>query len=118
MTAEDDFAPDDHDDLLGLLHEALTALVRRGGYDLTARQFALLLIVYSEDGPHTISGLAARLATPRSVAAHSLDVLEGAGLVARMRDPDDRRSALVCRTETDLDYVMMIAAAMTASARR
>jgi DNA-binding MarR family transcriptional regulator len=115
---EGGLAPQTHDGLLGLLRESLVALVRRGGYDLTARQLAVLLLVYSEDGPHTIRGLAARLAIPKITLAHSLDVLERAGLVARMRDPDDRRSVLVGRTVEGYDYVMMIAAALTASARR
>lgn len=68
------------------------------GPDLTVRQLAVLLTVYTTPPPHTVVGLAAALGLPHQVISRAVATLERAGLVRRARSPDDRRVAFVRRT--------------------
>jgi DNA-binding MarR family transcriptional regulator len=90
---------------LGLWHAATSELVRGAGPDLTARQTAILLRVYLEDGPHTVRGLASALRLVRPAVTRALDRLERLKLVSRLPDPQDRRSITVQRTFDGLDYL-------------
>jgi DNA-binding MarR family transcriptional regulator len=59
---------------------------------------ARVLRLAAQDGPLRMADLAAQLeVVPRSVTT-MVDALESAGLVARLADPDDRRSVLVAPT--------------------
>jgi DNA-binding MarR family transcriptional regulator len=78
---------------LRLWHDVTFDLVRDGVQDLSARQLAVLLTVYLEPPPHTVRGLAAKLAITRA-----LDTMGRLGLVTRRRDEADRRNVLVQRT--------------------
>jgi len=81
-----------------ILRDTMVSLVRREGPDLTARQLAVLLISYLEDGPHTVRGLAARLDVAKPAITRALDRLEQFDFAQRRQDPRDRRSIVVART--------------------
>ena len=83
---------------LTLWRDATFDLVRDGEEDLSARQLAVLLTVYLEAPPHTVRGLAAKLAVTKPVITRALDTLGRLGLLTRQRDPSDRRNVLVHRT--------------------
>lgn len=81
-----------------ILRDTVVSLVRREGPDLTARQLAVLLICYLEEGPHTVRGLAARLGVAKPAITRALDRLEQFDLAQRRQDPRDRRSIVVAST--------------------
>lgn len=84
---------------LGSWRGALLRYVQSGQPDLTNRQMALLLVAGQEPGPHTVRGLAARLAVSKPVVTRALNSLAALGLVERRRDERDRRSVFVDVTE-------------------
>jgi DNA-binding MarR family transcriptional regulator len=81
-----------------ILRDTVVSLVRKEGPDLTARQLAVLLICYLEEGPHTVRGLAARLNVAKPAITRALDRLEQFDLAERRQDPRDRRSIVVAAT--------------------
>nr|WP_245615403.1 MarR family transcriptional regulator [Roseomonas aerilata] len=81
-----------------ILRETIVSLVRRDGPDLTARQLSIFLIVYLDEGPHTVRGLASALNVPKASVTRGLDRLSKFELTRRKTDPQDRRSVLVQRT--------------------
>lgn len=87
-----------HTRLPHILRDTVVSLVRREGPDLTARQLAVMLICYLEDGPQTVRGLAARLNVAKPAITRALDRLEQFELAHRRQDPRDRRSIVVART--------------------
>jgi DNA-binding MarR family transcriptional regulator len=95
--------PADH--LPQVLRHAVIGLVRRDGPDLSARQLAVFLICYLEEGPHTVRGLAAQLGVSKPAITRSLDRLGALGLARRAEDPRDRRSVVVQRTRNGLDLL-------------
>jgi len=84
--------------LVGILRDTTVALVRRDGPDLSARQQAVLLTVYLNEGPHTVRGLAGQLNVSKPAITRALDRLGDLDLARRKTDPADRRSVLVQRT--------------------
>ena len=83
---------------LRLLHDFAHALVTDGQPDLSARQLAVLLTIYTEAPPHTVRGLAAKLKVTKPVITRALDTMGKLGLVARRRDQADRRNVVIQRT--------------------
>ena len=88
-----------------ILRDTVVSLVRREGPDLTARQLAVLLISYLEEGPHTVRGLALRLNVAKPAITRALDRLEQFDLVQRRQDPRDRRSIVVARTADGQNFM-------------
>lgn len=86
------------DNLVAILRETITALVRRDGPDLSARQLAVFLTCYLQDGGHTVRGLALELNVSKPAITRALDRLGDLDLARRKVDPNDRRSVLVQRT--------------------
>ncbi|MEX2455581.1 MAG: MarR family transcriptional regulator [Rhodospirillaceae bacterium] len=86
------------DDALTLWREALSASVRVDGPDLSARQMAILLTVYTLDPPHTVRGLSETLRISKPAVSRALDRLGQLGYIRRRRDEYDRRSVQVQRT--------------------
>lgn len=80
------------------LRHTMTALVRRDGPDLSARQLAMFMTSYMESEDQTVRGLAAMLQVGKPVISRGLDRLAEFDLIERKTDPDDRRSVLVQRT--------------------
>lgn len=72
--------------------------VRRDAPDLSARQMAILLVVYLSAPPHTVRGLAERLNVSKPAITRALDSLGRLDLLRRRRDEKDRRNVLVQRT--------------------
>lgn len=83
---------------LRLWQDVVFDLVRGNERDLTLRQMAVLLTVYLEPPPHTVRGLAEKLAVTKPVVTRALDTMGQLGLVTRRRDDADRRNVLVHRT--------------------
>lgn len=94
---------------LRLLHKTALKEARTPGPDLTLRQTAMLLTIYLEPPPHTVRGLAARLAVTKPVITRALDSMGRLGLLERRRDPADRRNVLVRRTVEGSLYVSQMA---------
>jgi DNA-binding MarR family transcriptional regulator len=87
-----------HSQALRLLHDVSLQQVRDGGHDLSNRQIAILLTIYLEIPPHTVRGLAQKLTVTKPVVTRALDAMGEMDLVARRRDPADRRNVIVQRT--------------------
>jgi DNA-binding MarR family transcriptional regulator len=87
-----------HSQALRLMHDVSLQQVRDGGVDLSNRQMAILLTIYLEVPPHTVRGLAAKLGVTKPVITRALDAMGDLDLVARRRDPADRRNVIVQRT--------------------
>ena len=84
---------------LALWHQVTVRMLQQSGPDLSARQTAVLLTVYLEDGPHTVRGLAANLRVSKPAITRALDRLSIEGLLSRKTDDNDRRSVLILKTE-------------------
>lgn len=84
--------------VLKLWEESLCELVRKEGPDLSARQMAIMLIVYLQDPPHTVRGLAAQLKISKPAVTRALDTLGKMDLLKRKPDELDKRSVNVVRT--------------------
>jgi DNA-binding MarR family transcriptional regulator len=91
-----------------ILRETLVSLIRREGADLTARQFAVFLICYVEEGPHTVRGLAERTQLPKPAISRVLDRLGAIGLTRRVADPRDKRSVLVACTADGFNFLRLV----------
>lgn len=77
---------------------ALVDLVRDDQPDLTARQMALLLTVYTTPAPHTVKSLAEVLNISKPAITRAVTRLEELSFVRRKKDEADRRSVLITRT--------------------
>jgi DNA-binding MarR family transcriptional regulator len=84
--------------LIGQLRETSLGLVRRDGVDLSARQLAVFLTVYTDDKSQTVRGLALRLDVSKPAITRAVDRLVSLSLVQRKPDNEDRRSIFVKRT--------------------
>jgi len=76
----------------------LVDYVRSGEPDLTNRQMALLLLVYLDEGPHTVRGIAQALRVSKPVVTRALNRLGALGYLRRERDQRDKRNIYVVRT--------------------
>ena len=94
---------------LRLWHDVSLDQVRDDEPDLSARQLTILLTVYLEAPPHTVRDLARRLGVSKPVITRALDAMGRLGLVARRRDPEDRRNVLIQRTVPGALYVERLA---------
>lgn len=90
---------------LRLWHAVHLHFVRDGEPDLSVRQVAILLTVYLEAPPHTVRGLAGKLAVSKPVITRALDSMGKHDLLTRRRDEADRRNVLVQRTVAGALYL-------------
>lgn len=86
------------DTALHLWQSVLVNTVRDDRPDLSMRQMALLLTVYTTPTPHTVRGLAKTLNISKPAVTRALDRLCGIDLARRKRDDADRRNVLIQRT--------------------
>jgi DNA-binding MarR family transcriptional regulator len=100
-----------------LWHDVGLARVRDGAGDLTERQMVILLTIYLETPPHTVRGLAAKLAVTKPVITRALDTMGAMGLVSRKRDPADRRNVIIQRTVDGALYVEALAETISMQAQ-
>lgn len=91
--------------ILTTWRDVLADAVRSDGPDLSMRQWAILLTVYLNPGPHTVRGLSRDLNVPKPAISRALDALSILGLVRRVRDETDRRIVLVQKTSEGSIYV-------------
>ena len=101
---------------LKLWHEVSLALVLDETRDLTQRQMAILLIIYLETPPHTVRGLARRLAVTKPVITRALDTMGRMNLVQRRRDERDRRNVVIGRTVEGALYLDRLAETISSRA--
>ena len=83
---------------LELWRRTIAEYVRRDLPDLSTRQMAILLIVYTQPAPHTVRGLARQLGISKPAVTRAIDRLGALDFVRRKTDEEDRRSVLVQRT--------------------
>lgn len=83
----------------------LVDYVRSGEPDLTNRQMALLMLVYLDQGPHTVRGLARALNVSKPVVTRALNRLGALGYLRRQRDEADKRNIFVARTTRGADFL-------------
>jgi DNA-binding MarR family transcriptional regulator len=83
----------------------LIRFVRSDQTDLTNRQMGILMVVYMVDGPHTVRGLAAKLAVSKPVVTRALNTLGALGYIRRKRDENDLRNVFVERTQQGLAFL-------------
>lgn len=100
---------------LDLWRSVTSASVISQGPDLSARQMAILLIVYLDPPPHTVRGLAAELNIAKPVVTRALDSMGQMGLIRRKRDDADKRNVLVQRTVKGAVYLSEFADIVTAA---
>lgn len=67
-------------------------------YDLSARQMALLLMVYLEAGPHSIKSLSEALHISKPAICRAVDTLETIKFLRRQRVKEDKRNVVLQRT--------------------
>lgn len=91
--------------ILTTWRDVLADAVRGDAPDLSMRQWAILLTVYLNSGPHTVRGLSRDLNVPKPAVSRALDALSILGYVRRVRDETDRRIVLVQRTSEGAIYV-------------
>ncbi|MFZ5609495.1 MAG: MarR family transcriptional regulator [Pseudomonadota bacterium] len=112
------FAGEHTVDYLNVWKRALIAAVHSDKPDLTSRQMALMLIVYLENGAHTVRGLAARLKVAKPVITRALNALSAYGYVRRKTDEADRRNLFVQRTVKGAVFLSEFADFIAGSAQR
>ena len=66
---------------------------------------AIMLTVYLTAGPHTVRGLTSDLAISKPAVTRALDHLSELGFIIRVKDPGDRRSVLINRTEAGGEFL-------------
>lgn len=96
---------------------AVVESVRAAGPDLSQRQLAIVLTVYSGEAPPTVRGLAARLNIAKPAVTRALDRLEELGFVRRLPDQRDKRSITVGRTVKGAIYLREMADRLVAAAK-
>ncbi len=102
---------------LKLWQDVTLDLVLEDQPDLSARQMAVLLIVYLEAPPHTVRGLAARLGVTKPAITRALDTMGKQKLLTRRRDEKDRRNVNVIRTLEGALYVERLGDAIVEQSR-
>jgi len=107
----------DQDSALDLWRDALIAGVRSNGPDLSIRQMAIMLTVYTAPPPHTVRGLAAALLISKSAVTRALDRLATLGFIRRARDETDKRSIHVQRTVRGAVFLSEFADQIAGAAR-
>jgi DNA-binding MarR family transcriptional regulator len=92
--------------------ETLVRFVRSDQTDLTNRQMGILMLVYMANGPHTVRGLAAKLAVSKPVVTRALNTLGALNYIRRKRDESDLRNIFVERTQQGLAFLESFARLM------
>jgi DNA-binding MarR family transcriptional regulator len=88
--------PSDHV-MLGILN-IYHAVIRQDGRDLTTRQLASFLLIYTTKTSHTVNTLAEQMNLPPSAMRCLMDRLSQLGLISCEKDAQDRRRIVAHRT--------------------
>ena len=92
-------------DILGPWRDVMADAVKADGPDLSMRQWAILLTVYLNPGPHTVRALARDLNVPKPAVSRALDALSILKFVRRVRDERDKRIVIVQKTPEGAIYL-------------
>jgi DNA-binding MarR family transcriptional regulator len=91
--------------ILSSWRDVMADAVRGDSPDLSMRQWAILLTVYLNPGPHTVRNLSRDLNVPKPAISRALDALSILGFIRRIRDEDDRRIVIVQKTPSGAMFV-------------
>lgn len=91
--------------VLGHWRDVMADAVRASGPDLSMRQWAILLMIYLNPGPHTVRSIARDLRIPKPAVSRALDALSILGFLRRARDEQDRRIVIAQRTPEGAIYL-------------
>ncbi|MGB6231132.1 MAG: MarR family transcriptional regulator [Litorimonas sp.] len=94
---------------LALWKNVTVASVAGDTPDLSARQTAVLMCVYLEEGPHTVRSLASQLNVTKAVISRAIDRLTKHEYILRAPDPRDKRSIVLRRTPNGIQYLRKFA---------
>lgn len=83
---------------LHLWHDVMVRAMKEMEFDLSARQAAIMMRVYLQEGPHTVRSLAEGLDISKAAICRAIDMLSIAKLVKRKKDEKDRRNVFIQRT--------------------
>lgn len=83
---------------LKVWQRVITRSLRELPYDLSQRQFGVLLSVYMLPAPHTIRSLSALLNVSKPAICRAVDTLSALDLIRRKKDEEDRRNVFLQRT--------------------
>lgn len=92
-------------DILSPWRDVMADAVRGDSPDLSMRQWAILLTVYLNPGPHTVRGLSRDLNVPKPAISRALDALSILNFVRRVRDEQDKRIVIVKKTPEGAVFV-------------
>ena len=92
-------------DALNPWRDIMADAVRSDGPDLSMRQWAILLSVYLNPGPHTVRALARDLQIPKPAISRALDALSILKYIRRVRDDRDKRIVHVQKTSEGAIYL-------------
>lgn len=92
-------------DILASWRDVMADAVRGDSPDLSMRQWAILLTVYLNPGPHTVRALSRDLNVPKPAISRALDALSILGFVRRVRDDKDKRIVIVQKTAQGAIFV-------------
>ena len=90
---------------LQLWHKVVLENVRHNDFNLSERQLAILLTVYTQDLQHTVKSLSESLQITKPPVCRALDALSKHKLIERITDKKDRRNIFVGKTETGADFL-------------
>ena len=92
-------------DSLAFWHRVTLATVRSDAPDLSARQLAMLMSIYLEDGLHTVRSLAKHLCVTKAAISRATDSLCKLGYIERKPDHRDKRSVVLTRTSAGIHFL-------------
>lgn len=90
---------------LAFWHRVTLATVRSDAPDLSARQLAMLMSIYLEDGLHTVRSLAKHLDVTKAAISRATDSLCKLGYIERKPDHRDKRSVVLARTSAGIHFL-------------
>jgi len=90
---------------LAFWHRVTLATVRSDAPDLSARQLAMLMTIYLEDGLHTVRSLAKHLDVTKAAISRATDSLCKLGYIERKPDHRDKRSVVLTRTPAGIHFL-------------
>ncbi|MGF1544640.1 MAG: MarR family transcriptional regulator [Parvularculaceae bacterium] len=105
-------------DSISTWREVMVDAVRGESPDLSMRQWAILLTIYLQPGPHTVRALSQELGVPKPAISRALDALSILGFVRRVRDAADRRVVLVQKTPDGAIFVDKFSSLVQSRARQ
>lgn len=103
--------------LSAMARRELTQRFRAGGHDISPEEWAILMLLWHQDG-QSPGAMSARTVRDPTTMTRLVDGLVRKGLVARRQDDSDRRRSRVCLSDVGRDMqAPLVALAMPMIAR-